>query len=113
VLKGKAISSDPMKEVGMKVSELSPAARKRVNEIIDNRLKFFSPEIRSRIEKILKEEGGADAMRVAFWGDATKRCADGGRWDFKLGNGANFLCDYENTRGHIHMSMKGKLSAGG
>ena len=48
-------------------------------------------------------------MNVAFWGTADKRCRDGGKWDFKLGN-ANFLCDYENQRKHIHMSMKGKLA---
>jgi hypothetical protein len=29
-------------------------------------------------------------------------------WDFKLG-GPTFLCDYENTRKHIHMSMRGSL----
>ena len=44
-------------------------------------------------------------MKIAFFGEATKKCADGGKWDFKLG-GPNFLCDYENTRGHIHLSMK-------
>ena len=49
--------------------------------------------------------------RVAtFFGVADKRCSAGGKWDFKLGSPA-FLCDYENTRGHIHMSMKGQLDA--
>lgn len=110
VMKGKAISSEPMKDVGMKVSELSDAAKAKARDILENRLSFFSPQIRSRIETILKQEGGIDTLRVAFWGNATKRCADGGRWDFKLGNGQSFLCDYENTRGHIHMSMKGKLA---
>ncbi|HTL31260.1 MAG TPA: DUF3500 domain-containing protein, partial [Tepidisphaeraceae bacterium] len=110
VQQGKAIASEPMKEVGLKVSELSSAAKSRVKDIFDNRMSFFSPPIQERINSILKQQGGLDAMRVAFWGDATKRCADGGRWDFKLG-GASFLCDYENTRGHIHMSMKGKLTS--
>jgi hypothetical protein len=110
VQKGRAISSEPMKDLGLKVSELSDAAKAKAKELLENRLSFFSPAIRARIESILKQEGGLDSLRVAFWGNATKRCAEGGRWDFKLGNGASFLCDYENTRGHIHMSMKGKLA---
>ena len=47
-------------------------------------------------------------MKLAYFGNADRRCADGGKWDFKLGGDA-FLCDYENTRGHIHMAMKGRL----
>jgi hypothetical protein len=111
VIQGNAISSEPMKDLGLKFSELSDPAKAKAKEVLENRLSFFSPEIRSRIESILKQQGGVDALRVAFWGDATRRCADGGRWDFKLGNAASFLCDYENTRGHIHMSMKGKLAS--
>ena len=61
---------------------------------------------------MVERQGGLDTMRVAFWGVADKRCAQGGKWDFKLG-GESFLCDYENTRGHIHLSMKGSLATPG
>jgi hypothetical protein len=107
---GNAVAAKPMENnAGVKVSELSPTARAKVKAVYENRLKFFSDDIRARIEKLVAANGGIDTMNVAFWGVADKRCRDGGKWDFKLGN-ANFLCDYENNRKHIHMSMKGKLA---
>ena len=107
---GTGVASKPMaNNDGVKVSDLSPTAQAKVKAVYEGRLKFFSDDIRARIEKIAKANGGIEAMNVAFWGTADKRCRDGGKWDFKLGN-ANFLCDYENQRKHIHMSMKGKLA---
>ena len=79
-----------------------------MKDVLDNRLKFFAPEIQKRVQEMIEKQGGVGGMRVAFYGNADKRAADGGKWDFKLGGGA-FLCDYENSRGHIHMSMKGRL----
>ncbi|MGB7157353.1 MAG: DUF3500 domain-containing protein [Tepidisphaeraceae bacterium] len=108
---GPAIASKPMEGEGLRVSELSPTAQEKVKVVYENRLKFFSDEVRQRIGKIAESNGGLGAMRVAFYGVADKRCRDGGKWDFKLG-GTNFLCDYENQRKHIHMSMKGKLAEG-
>ena len=107
---GVAVASKPMENnAGVRVSELSLTARAKVQAVLDNRLKFFSDDVRARIEKLIAGNGGVEAMNVAFWGVADKRCRDGGKWDFKLGN-ANFLCDYENNRRHIHMAMKGKLA---
>jgi hypothetical protein len=107
---GNGVAAKPMENhAGVKVSELSPTARAKVKAVYENRLKFFSDDIRARIEKLVAANGGIESMNVAFWGAAEKRCRDGGKWDFKLGN-ANFLCDYENNRKHIHMAMKGKLA---
>jgi hypothetical protein len=108
--RGRGISSELFKDgEGVAVRELSPAAREKLQAVLDGRLKFFAPAIQQRIRDIADKQGGLDAMRLAFWGTADKRCAQGGRWDFKLG-GPTFLCDYENSRGHIHMAMKGRLS---
>ena len=107
---GTGIASKPMESgAGVKVSELSPSAQAKLKAAYEGRLKFFNDDIRSRIERIVEANGGLGAMSVAFWGVADKRCRDGGKWDFKLGS-ANFLCDYENHRKHIHMAMKGKLA---
>ena len=107
---GGTLSAKPMENGdGVKVGELSPTAQEKVKAVFANRLKFFSDDVRARIEKIAEASGGVKGMNVAFWGAAEKRCRDGGKWDFKLGN-ANFLCDYENQRKHIHMAMKGKLA---
>jgi len=109
---GNAVASKPMENnAGVKVSALSPTAQAKVKAVFDNRLKFFSDDVRARVEKLVAANGGIEAMNVAFWGVADKRCRDGGKWDFKLGN-ANFLCDYENNRKHIHLAMKGKLGDG-
>jgi hypothetical protein len=94
---------------GVRVSELSPTAQEKVKAIYENRLAFFGDEIQGRIRKLVEANGGIGTMNVVFWNVADKRCRDGGRWDFKLGN-ANFLCDFETSRRHIHMSMKGKLA---
>lgn len=94
---------------GIRVSQLSPTAQEKLKDVYENRLSFYSDEIRSRVQKLVDASGGIGAMHVAFWGVADKRCRDGGRWDFKLGN-EHFLCDFETSRRHIHMSMKGKLA---
>ena len=105
---GKGISGEAFKGNGIKVGQLTPTAKAAAQAMLDQRLSFFSDEIRQRITKILDSQGGIDAMTIAYFGDADKKCRDGGRWDFKL-SGPTFLCDYEGTRGHIHMSMKGTL----
>jgi len=106
---GNAVAAKPMENnAGVKVSDLSPTARAKVKAVYENRLKFFAPAVADRVRTIVDGAGGIESMQVAFFGEATKRCRDGGKWDFKLG-GPTFLADYENTRGHIHMSMKGEL----
>ena len=110
VLSGTTMSADPIGDKGVPVSELTTDAQQKVQEFLDYRLKFFSAPIADRIKQIMEEQGGLKAQRIAFWGSAEKRCADGGRWDFKLGS-KNFLCDHENHRGHIHMSVKGGTPA--
>lgn len=111
--KGKGISSAPAKSgEGIVAGDLSPSAKKALQAVLDNREEFFAGAVRKEIAEMLEHQGGLDALRVVFYGAAEKRCRDGGRWDFKLA-GPSFLCDYEGTRGHIHLSMKGKLADGG
>jgi len=107
---GKAQSAQPIGSACVPISSLAPTAQQKVKAVLDGRLKFFAPDIQKRIISLIEKDGGLDSMRIAFWGIADKRAGDGGKWDFKLGAGDAFLCDYENTRGHIHMSMKGKLA---
>lgn len=104
---GKNASASPIGDAGAKVAELGSAAQEKVKAVFENRLRFFAPAIQGRIRALVEKQGGLAAMQVAFWGEATKRCSEGGMWDFKLG-GPSFLCDYENTRQHIHLSLKGR-----
>ena len=105
---GKGISSDAFKGQGIRVAELSPSAQEAAKAVFDHRLSFFAEPIRQQIEKTVASQGGLKAMQVAYYGKPTKKCRDGGRWDFKLA-GLSFLCDYEGSRAHIHLSMKGEL----
>jgi hypothetical protein len=102
---GKGESAKPIGDAGAKVGDLSSEAQQKVKAVLQQRLEFFSPEIQQRITRIVEKQREAGDLKIVFYGEATARCADGGKWDFKLG-GPNFLCDYENTRGHIHLSMK-------
>ena len=108
---GKGISSTEVYGKTVRVGDLNPSAKEAAKSVFEGRLKFFADPIRERVMKIVDAQGGLDAMNIAFYGgEATKRCRDGGRWDFKMG-GAGFLCDYENSRAHIHLSMKTPLKA--
>ena len=108
--KGKGISSEAFKGQGIFVKDLGPSAKDAARAVLENRLSFFSAPLRERIEKVMASQGGLDAMQVAFYGKPEKKCRDGGRWDFKLaGAQGGFLCDYEGSRAHIHLSMKGAL----
>lgn len=110
---GKGISSEMLKDdsAGIRVGDLNPSAKKAAEKMFDQRLSFYSEPIVARVKKIVESNGGLDAMRIVYYGDVNnKKCRDGGRWDFKLA-GKSFLCDYEGSRAHIHLSMKGKLAA--
>jgi hypothetical protein len=108
---GKGISTEPFKgDGGITVGELNESAKKSAQAVLDNRLSFFSEPIQARIKQIMDSQGGPDAMRIGFYGKVDKKCRDGGRWDFKLA-GPSYLCDYEGSRAHIHLSMKGQLAA--
>ena len=107
----KGISSATFKGAGARVGDLGPSAKQAAQAILDHRLSFFSDDIAARVKKIIASHGGLDAMQVAYYGTVDKKCRDGGRWDFKLASpNDGFLCDYEGSRAHIHLSMKGKLT---
>jgi hypothetical protein len=116
---GKGISTDPLARDdaaragaggGIRVGELGPSARQAAQAVLENRLSFFAEPIRARLQQILDSQGGLDAMRIGFYGKVAQKCREGGRWDFKLA-GKTFLCDYEGSRGHIHLSMRGQLAS--
>ena len=106
---GKGVSTEGPKGEGIRVGDLSPSAKEAAKAVFDNRLSFFSDPIQKEVRAMIDQQGGLDAMQIVFYGPAEKKCREGGRWDFKLFAGKSFLCDYEGTRGHIHLSMKGEL----
>jgi hypothetical protein len=103
---GRAISSARPRPntKSLRVADLNPTARQAAADVHASRLTFFADDIRSRI-RAMTSDTRVDDMQIAFFGEATKKCREGGRWDFKL-FADNFLCDYEGSRAHIHMSLK-------
>jgi hypothetical protein len=108
---GTGVAAEPIIANGAAAWRLSPAAQARLAEVIDHRLSFFAPRIQQRLRAVIEERGGLKALRLAFYGVADRRCFEGGRWDCKIG-GPTFLCDYENSRGHLHLSLKGEVLRG-
>lgn len=92
---------------GILIGELSEKAAKAAGAMVDARLSLFSEAQQKKLRRIIKEAGGVRKLRLAFYGEMTKRCADGGRANWKI-EGDGFLCDYESSRRHIHMTMRAR-----
>ena len=87
------------------VADLSPAARAALERVWTRRLGFFAEPVQARIRRLVEARGGLSALRLAYFNEpATRRCAEGGRWDWKLA-GEGLLLDFETSRKHIHMSL--------
>ena len=107
LIKDKAgVASKPMPEnEGVLFSKLDAKAQVALKAAWNQRMSVFQPAIKQRVNGLLKERGGWDKFRVAYYkGAADKRCIDGGRWDFKCGL-PGMVWDFEGSRGHIHMSV--------
>ena len=104
----KSDSGKPLGGKGIVIGDLGADAKKAAVAIIDARLAIFSEAQQKKLRAILEAEGGAEKLRLGFYGAMTKRCADGGRADWKI-EGKRFLLDYESSRGHIHMTLRGAV----
>lgn len=92
-------------DTGVLFTDLNKVAQQALRDIWDKRLSIFTPAIRDRINQLYEQRGGWGKSRVAFYNERpTKRCIDGGRWDFKCGL-PGMVWDFEGSRGHIHMSL--------
>ena len=91
---------------GVSIGELSPESRAAAAAMVEARFKLFSEPQQKKLRTILASQGGVDKLRLAFFGEMTRRCSDGGRADWKI-EGPGLLCDYESSRGHIHMTLRG------
>ena len=90
---------------GLAVARLSAETRSALEDVVRDRLRVYTPAVQSEIRALLKGRGDLDGLSMAFYGEAPEKpCREGGRWDFKLG-GPRVLLDFENSRGHIHMSL--------
>jgi hypothetical protein len=104
---GKSNSSEPAKPntKTIRLSDLNPSAKAAADEIVNQRLSFFAEDIQQRIRAMIEKSAAPETLQIAFYRPAEKKCREGGRWDFKLFNDS-FLCDYEGSRAHIHLSLK-------
>lgn len=106
LIKGEqGIASKPLKGgQGVTLSSLNEESQEVLNKMMVRRLSVFSTPLR-RCFLALQMDSGREEARLAFYHEAAEQaCRDGGRWDFKLGT-ERVNTDFENSRGHIHMSM--------
>jgi hypothetical protein len=104
LLPGRAASGRKLGDQGIPLDELSKEAKDAAWAMIEARLKLFAEPQQKKLRSILEAQG---KLRLAFFGEMTRRSADGGKGDWKI-EGPNFLCDYESSRGHIHMTLRGR-----
>lgn len=105
VLEGHSLSGKPLGNKGGVIGDLTPSAKGAAIGMLEARLQLFSEEQQRKIRKIVEGLGGAEKLRLGFYNEMTKRCADGGKADWKI-EGKGFLCDYESHRGHIHFTLR-------
>jgi hypothetical protein len=105
VLDSRALSGTRLGlERGCPVGDLSAGAKEAVAQMVEARIKLFADDQQKRLRDLVKGLG-IDKLRIAFFGTADKKCADGGRYDWKI-EGKSFLLDFEGHRGHIHMTFR-------
>lgn len=102
----RAIASEPMNETdGIDYTDLNAEAQKAIQGAWVKRLRIFTEPIQQKINRLHEQRGGWQKSRVAYYNEApSKRCIDGGRWDFKCGL-PGMVWAFESSRGHIHMSL--------
>lgn len=102
----RGIATEAMNEgEGIDFTALSGEAQKAIQAAWARRLSIFTEEIQQRVNQLHVQRGGWTGSRVAYYNEVpTKRCIDGGRWDFKCGL-PGMLWAFESSRGHIHMSL--------
>ena len=99
---GEGESGAALGDRGVALRDLSEEARKAAHAMIDARIGLFSDAQQKKLRTILD---GRDDLLLAFFGEMTARSADGGRANWKI-EAPGFLCDYESSRGHIHMTLR-------
>jgi hypothetical protein len=99
------------KKTGMRIADLGEKPRKLARKLLEQRLAVFSADRRKKIEALIEADGGADNLRLALWGDATKSQRDGGSYSWKIGDEA-ILCDWQTVgANHIHMTVRARLKS--
>jgi hypothetical protein len=110
-IKGKGGSSSGANlpaDTGVKIGDLSEKPRGLARKLLAQRLAVFNADRQKLLDGLIQRDGGVDALRIAFWGDASKSQHEGGNYHWKIG-GALFLCDWQFAgKEHIHMTVRAK-----
>lgn len=105
---GNSGSGSPIGKGGAVIKDLSPKAKELAKKLLAKRLDVFSTDRRAVLDGLIKNDGGADELRIAVWGEITKGQADGGNYHWRIG-GPSMIADWQFAgKQHIHMTVKGK-----
>jgi hypothetical protein len=108
LVEGRGLSGEALGQRGAAIGTLSSEAKAAAMAMIAERLNLFGVEEQKKLRAILDSQGGVDRLKIAFFGPMKETCEAGGRSDWKI-EGPSFLCDYEASRGHIHMTLRGEV----
>lgn len=102
LVEGAGESGSALGDGGIPLKGLTGPAAEAARAMIDARIALFSDAQQKKLRAILEKAGD---LKLGFYGEMTVRSADGGRANWKI-EGGGFLCDYESSRGHIHMTLR-------
>jgi hypothetical protein len=106
--KGNSGSGVAIGTSGVKIGELSDKPKALAKKLMEQRLAVFSADRRKVLESQIEKDGGAESLRIALWGDATKGQLDGGTYHWKIG-GERVLLDWQTVgKNHIHMTVRAR-----
>jgi hypothetical protein len=109
--KGNAGSGAAIGTNGVKIAELSEKPKALAKKLLEQRLAVFSVDRRKVLAKLIENDGGAESLRIALWGDASKGQLEGGTYHWKIG-GPTVLVDWQTVgKNHIHMTVRGRGKA--
>jgi hypothetical protein len=109
--KGGQTSGQPIGKNGLRIGDLNGKARDLAKQLLAKRLDVFSRDRRKALEKFIEADGGPDGLRIAVWGEMTKKNLDGGNYHWRIG-GPSIVCDWQTAgKNHLHMTVRGKQSS--
>src|SRR5262249_2936541 len=106
--KASATSGQPIGKAGVRIGDLGEKAQDLAKKLPSKRLGVFSADRRQIRDAIIKNDGGVENLRIAFWGSATKMNLEGGNYHWRIG-GPSLVCDWQTAgKNHLHMTVRGK-----
>jgi hypothetical protein len=106
--KSSSTSGAAVGKAGTKIADLGEKPRALAAKLLQKRLDVFSADRRKVIDELIKKAGGAEELRIVFWGEPSKSFRDGGKYHWRIGNDT-IVCDWQTVdNNHLHLTLRAK-----